>query len=284
MHNYLTTELFMEPRVAIINQRSRGFTLVELAIVMTIVGLLIGGILKGQELMLNARVTATIAQVRSYEAATSIFRDTHASLPGDLVGASTKLPGCTANCEPGTYSATQGGGDGIIGWQNWSSNFGNVGNYMANGGSAPNRESQLYWVHLLQADLISGITPEALTLTVATPGITHPVARIGGFFVMGYLDGTAHPPGGATTSSAPSGQHIALLNNNLAYLGSTSGMQPLTAAKAALIDRKMDDGRPSSGHVHAYGVPASCVGPPTAPVYAEAATGLDCGLLFRIGG
>ncbi|TAL35563.1 MAG: prepilin-type N-terminal cleavage/methylation domain-containing protein, partial [Alphaproteobacteria bacterium] len=36
----------------------KGFTLVELAIVMTIIGLLIGGILKGQELMQNARITA----------------------------------------------------------------------------------------------------------------------------------------------------------------------------------------------------------------------------------
>ena len=39
----------------------KAFTLVELAIVMTIIGLLIGGILKGQELLENARVTSTIA-------------------------------------------------------------------------------------------------------------------------------------------------------------------------------------------------------------------------------
>ena len=47
----------------------KGFTLVELAIVMTIIGLLIGGVLKGQELMENARVTSTVAQVKGYEGA-----------------------------------------------------------------------------------------------------------------------------------------------------------------------------------------------------------------------
>ena len=41
-------------------QKENGFTLVELAIVLMIIGLLIGGILRGQELLQNAKVTATI--------------------------------------------------------------------------------------------------------------------------------------------------------------------------------------------------------------------------------
>jgi prepilin-type N-terminal cleavage/methylation domain-containing protein len=46
-----------------------GFTLVELAIVMIIIGLLIAGVLKGQELIANARVTSTVAQVKAIDAA-----------------------------------------------------------------------------------------------------------------------------------------------------------------------------------------------------------------------
>lgn len=81
-------------------KNQNGFTLVELAIVMTIIGLLIGGILKGQELMQNARVTATVAQVKSYESATFTFIDKYSALPGDLVTASERLPGCDENCNP----------------------------------------------------------------------------------------------------------------------------------------------------------------------------------------
>lgn len=94
---------------------SRGFTLVELAIVMTIIGLLIGGILKGQELMQNARQNATIAQVKSYQAAVTLFRDTYASYPGDYPAALTTLVGCNAannNCMYGRIFVLRRGIDG----------------------------------------------------------------------------------------------------------------------------------------------------------------------------
>ena len=52
-----------------------GFTLVELAIVMIIIGLLIAGILKGQQLIGNAKVTSQVAQIKGIDAATSTFKD-----------------------------------------------------------------------------------------------------------------------------------------------------------------------------------------------------------------
>jgi len=48
------------------SKKQSGFTLVELAIVMIIIGLLIGGVLKGQQLIQNAKTTAVINEIKSY--------------------------------------------------------------------------------------------------------------------------------------------------------------------------------------------------------------------------
>lgn len=73
-----------------------GFTLVELAIALMVIGLLIGGVLKGQELIQNAKVTATIQQIKAFDAATLIFKNTYGALPGDLPSPGTRISGCTS--------------------------------------------------------------------------------------------------------------------------------------------------------------------------------------------
>src|SRR5262245_240096 len=87
-----------------------GFTLVELAIVMIIIGLLIGGVLKGQQLITNAQVTSTVAQIKAIDAATTSFRDQYAATPGDMVTPTARIPNCaTGAC------AVVGNGDGRVG-------------------------------------------------------------------------------------------------------------------------------------------------------------------------
>ena len=73
-----------------------GFTLVELAIVMIIIGLLIAGVLKGQQLITNAQIAATVAQVKAFDAATTSFKDMYAAMPGDMSTAASlaRLPNC----------------------------------------------------------------------------------------------------------------------------------------------------------------------------------------------
>lgn len=82
----------------------RGFTLVEIAIVLVIIGLLLGGILKGQELITSARVRNLANQIEGIKAAYFGFQDRYRALPGDFNHASTQVPGASQD----------GNGDGRI--------------------------------------------------------------------------------------------------------------------------------------------------------------------------
>ncbi len=75
---------------------SRGFTLVEIAIVLVIIGLLLGGILKGQELINNAKVRAIADRQNSLKVAWFSFIDRFAALPGDYVQANIYITGAAA--------------------------------------------------------------------------------------------------------------------------------------------------------------------------------------------
>lgn len=83
--------------------KDRGFTLVEIAIVLVIIGLLLGGILKGQELINNAKVRAIADRQNSLKVAWFSFIDRFASIPGDHIQASTYITG-----------AANGNGDGFL--------------------------------------------------------------------------------------------------------------------------------------------------------------------------
>ena len=68
-------------------RKQAGFTLVEIAIVLVIIGLLLGGILRGQELIQNARVRNIIDQQNGIKAAFFGFQDRFRMIPGDLTAA-----------------------------------------------------------------------------------------------------------------------------------------------------------------------------------------------------
>ncbi|MCU1294077.1 MAG: hypothetical protein JWP08_2927 [Bryobacterales bacterium] len=61
----------------------RGFTLIEIAIVLVIIGLLLGGVLKGQELIYNQKVKSTYDSYRQYTAAMYGYQDRYRAIPGD---------------------------------------------------------------------------------------------------------------------------------------------------------------------------------------------------------
>ena len=87
-----------------------GFTLVEIAIVLVIIGLLLGGVLKGQELIYNQKVKSTYDMYRQYTAAMYGYQDRYKALPGDDPQA--LLRGFIVPA--GDPIITPGNGDGII--------------------------------------------------------------------------------------------------------------------------------------------------------------------------
>lgn len=92
-------------------KRQAGFTLVEIAIVLVIIGLLLGAILKGQELIENSRAKNAINEVSSIKAAHYSYIDRYKRLPGDDNG----QPG-GFNSRGGSWTGMAGGnGNGVIG-------------------------------------------------------------------------------------------------------------------------------------------------------------------------
>lgn len=87
-----------------LRNNQKGFTLVEIAIVMVIIGLLIGGVLKGQEMINNAKIKRVIKQADEMRAAVMTFYDKYGQYPGDE--SSALFP-------PGTDTTT-GNNDGQI--------------------------------------------------------------------------------------------------------------------------------------------------------------------------
>ena len=265
-------------------QQQKGFTLVELAIVLTIIGLLIGGILKGQQLMQNARVTATMAQVNAIEAATTTFRDTYNAMPGDMVAADTRVPNC-ANC---ALAVAATAGDGSVGASAWPVLAPQQLNNNNAIGAPVTAEPILFWAELAQAGLLSGITNDGITNgNPATFGTSLPSARVGGGWLVGNSNGAQAQAGvrpAAAGNLSMVGTILTLVATPAGLTGGIGG-QVMIPTTAAQMDRKMDDGVPSTGFTQAYGLTASCfAGAAPAFTYLEATTSKDCGLIFRIQG
>jgi prepilin-type N-terminal cleavage/methylation domain-containing protein len=212
-------------------QNQRGFTLVELAIVLMIIGLLIGGVLRGQELLDNARIGATIQQIKAYQGAKTTFQDEYSALPGDMPNATDRLPGCTAAAS----SCGNGNGDGVIGHVIPSTS--GYDSAQAGNGALPQVETSYFWKHLALAHLISGVVP---TADVLKPdwGQTHPASKFNGGFTV-FFSISAGDWGTGTILKLQSGPNS----------DGGQGQAPISPIKGRQLDQKMDDGLPNTGKV-----------------------------------
>ena len=94
--------------------KQKGFTLVEIAIVLVIVGLLIGGVLKGQEMITNAKLKRIESDNAGIAAAMFSYQDRYLQLPGDDGDAGSRFDAYILGATPIGTDAN-GSGDGTIG-------------------------------------------------------------------------------------------------------------------------------------------------------------------------
>lgn len=232
-----------------------GFSLVELGIALTVIGLLLAGIIKGKELVDNARTDRVIIDFQNYQAAIANFYRTYQALPGDMLNPATRLPDCNnAPCD--------GNGNG-------NREIGSDSSFEDNA-YAGQSEMRAFWVQLARAGLISGIVSN-YSGTPNEAGIDFPKTPLGGGY-RAYYDaecyndaacrGNVLRPGGLVGGTGAAAQLV------------------FTAPQAARIDRKIDDGIPSTGRINGVGTAGICQ---TGGIYPETgATVTRCNIIYRL--
>lgn len=202
---------------------TRGFSLVELALSITIIGILIGLVVGVAGMMDSARVTAAVTKVKTIEDAVRDFRETYHAWPGDFSAAMSMLNNCSASLRCGN-----GDGNGAI----------LTGSYtLASSGDLTGERETLYaWRHLALSDFMSDASNSE---NVLAWGKSHPRSGFGGgieiFYSTSFFSQRGHF---LRFSQVPPGQS----------LGNGDG---LSSSAARAFDLKVDDGDPFAGHVMA---------------------------------
>ncbi len=218
-------------------QGQQGFTLIELSIVLVIIGLIVGGVLVGQDLIKAAQIRAMVSQIEKYDAAVNTFRSKYNGMPGDLQNGTSFFAAASV---PTGGNAAMIAGDGVL------TDF--AGTRVQVSG-----EVAAFWHQLALSNLISEPMTSTASISSSTPAAmpvatTLPAAKIGnGNLLMAYT-------GGATlTYPGMAGVNVFRIAGvtfaaNVSTPTITSNLTPLEAFQ---IDTKKDDGVPNTGTVQA---------------------------------
>jgi len=237
------------------SQKQKGFTLVELAIVLVIIGLIVSGVLVGQDLIKAAELRATIKQHQDFQVAVNTFLGKYQGIPGDINGAKYGLDGGCAG------TANHGDGDGLIEDSN--------GAILEHNG-----EISCFWANLTSdgKEMIKGVydghssdTPSATINDVV--GFNMPKLKTGGTGWGVFNDGADHWFTTGVVGSQANDLYV-----------STVDFVPLDAFD---IDDKIDDGVPTAGDVqtvngHATAINSQAEAGSYLTYTANAVSDVDC--------
>jgi len=161
--------------------KENGFTLIEITIVLVIIALLLGSVIKGQELIASARVRNLISQQDGIKAAYFGFLDRFRALPGDYVLASANIANVagTANGNGNGQIRSIAGGDAID-------------------------EHIAVWDHLSKAGFINGTYTYAAGAETTASAPTNPFGR----YLQMIFDSVYDPPGPPARHNLKTGNHI----------------------------------------------------------------------------
>lgn len=216
----------------------RGFSLVELSIVLVILGLLTGGILTGQNLIRAAELRSVSTEFQAYQTAVMTFRDKYFALPGDMPNA-TNFWGAMTNCGGASPSGSgtetcSGDGDGVLDFPAAASQTGELFNF---------------WQHLANAGLIegsySGISGTGSS-SDAEIGENTPASKISN---AGWSTYYTEFSGSGTYNFQIEGGYLNTLEFGVNSPGYGTNDTALTPEEAWNIDTKIDDGMPAQGKI-----------------------------------
>jgi prepilin-type N-terminal cleavage/methylation domain-containing protein len=196
--------------------KQKGFTLVEIAIVLVIVGLLIGGVLKGQEMITNAKLKRIESDNAGMAAAMFSYQDRYLQLPGDDGGATTRFNVYFDAVVDGGQAWTDeadGDGDGVIGdGTDWKTD---------------------------------------VAFATWAPAVALGVQETSKFF--GHLRAAGLIPGGAGTESArPTSAYgglIGIQNGSLSIAGHVVIFGQIEGGVGRILEARLDDGSAATGRI-----------------------------------